>query len=177
MAKTTRKPYSVRMQEEGRGPTTTTRFSLLGDAAAYVQSQIDGYGVDYIDSWPNAFHNDYARFTLGGFTFEDICSREKEFDYYNGNEQFVGFRNEEFVGFRLVWFEFGEDGKRIEQEPLVPVCSDDCDQQHCRGCSAHIARGNLYYCRECMDADTDAVQDFIGGKMTAIGIYPIDPPF
>lgn len=61
--------FSVRSQEEGRGPWHTERFKTLEEASRYIQERWQG--VEYKDG-PASFHTDFSIYELGGFVLADI---------------------------------------------------------------------------------------------------------
>jgi hypothetical protein len=76
---TKRKPYIVRVQEFGRGPTTIHRFANLYDAQQFIADRWEG--PDYIDG-PPAFHTDYCTYRCSGFELADLGKRRWVSDVY-----------------------------------------------------------------------------------------------
>ena len=64
-----KRPYKIKMQEEGRGKVYTSSFSTLAGAMRFIYSHWQG--EDYTDGI-HGFHTDYSTFSLVGFTLRDI---------------------------------------------------------------------------------------------------------
>lgn len=75
----TRKPYQVRIREEGRGRPTIEAFGDLTSASAFIRSYWQG--SEYRDG-NNSFHTDYATFELVGFNFGHIGQYVFEDGFY-----------------------------------------------------------------------------------------------
>ena len=61
--------FKIAYREQGRGKPSIERFKTLEAAKDYIKDRWEG--PDYIDG-PASFHNDFCRFTLEGFTLQDI---------------------------------------------------------------------------------------------------------
>ena len=75
----TKPRYSVKFQEEGRGPWTTRNFSSLTDIQIYIRDRWQG--VEYMDG-PNAFHTDYCNYVVRGCTLYDLGGHAGDADDY-----------------------------------------------------------------------------------------------
>ena len=90
-----KRPYKIKMQEEGRGRVYTSSFATLAGAMRFIYSHWQG--EDYADG-KHGFHTDYSTFSLVGFTLLDIG------DY-------------RVSGSGYMWFEFRDEKDLINALP------------------------------------------------------------
>jgi hypothetical protein len=68
--------YTVRFQEEGRGPVTVRSFPTLKGVQAYVRERWQG--VEYMDG-RDTFHTDYCLYWLQGVTLYELGSHAGDY--------------------------------------------------------------------------------------------------